>query len=216
MISGIFGLPASGKSIFSAYVAHLAVLHKPIPVKGHFDSYYKVYTNFPCSGCYKLNFDDLGNRLFSDCLIIIDEIQLFADSRNYKNFSSELSNFLSLHRKFHVDIIYCSQSYDTMDKRIRSLTDTLYYIDRWLFGLIRIRPIKAYFRVLGTIQEGYEMGSNKDALFYIPSRLYGYVDTDALLKNMPSVLPDSDYWDSLISYDFPVYAQPYSKKTVTL
>lgn len=217
MISGVFGLPGVGKSIFCAYMANLAISKKPIPIKGHFSSYNKVYTNFPCAGCYRLDFENLGRVLLHDCLIIVDEIQLFADSRNFRSFPQELSDWFSLHRKFHVDFVYCSQSYDTMDRRIRSLTDTLYMIDRWLF-FVRVRPILQYMRIeKGSISEGYELEKNTKSMLYFPRKLYGYVDTDALVRALPLALDTSEFWDNVISYDFPSLWKPKAneKKALT-
>lgn len=207
MINAVFGLPGVGKSIFSAYCAYCGVHGKKIPVPGHFTTYEHIMTNFHCDGCLKLDFDDLGEYMIKDSLIIIDEVQLFCDCRNYKNFSSSLRDFLCQHRKLGNDIIYCSQSYGDMDKKLRTLTDHLYYLDRY-FGLIRVRPIKAFFRVDGSICEGYEMGTNKDALFYFPRTLYGYVDTNEIIKGLDFPEKIFEYWDNIRVYDFPTFKMP--------
>lgn len=203
MISGVFGLPATGKSIFISYCAYCASHGLKVPISGHFDKYETVYTNFPCENCKKLDFDTIGENLYHDCLMIIDEVQLFADSRNYKNFASKVCDFLSIHRKLHIDILYASQTFDGMDKRIRSLTDTLYQIDRSFLGLITIRKIKPFMRFDGTAKEGYELAPLRDSLFYLPSKLYGYVDTDCLIKRFDFKDVYVEYWDELVSYDFP-------------
>ena len=88
--------------------------------------------------------------------MLIDEIQLFADSRNFKTFGDNLKYFFSMHRHDKIDIVYASQSFDNVDKRIRSLTDRLYYVDIWLFNTVRVRQIQSYFDVShGSINEGY-------------------------------------------------------------
>ena len=77
--------------------------------------------------------------------MLCDEIQLFADSRNFKNFGDNLKFWFSVHRKLGVDFIYATQSFDSVDKRIRSLTDRIYYVDKWSFNMIRCREIVTYF-----------------------------------------------------------------------
>ena len=132
MISAIFGLPGSGKSLCLSYIAWRAVNCKSINFHGfHLSTakYARVYTNFPFEGAYKLDFESLGKAEYSNCLMLIDEIQLFADSRNFKTFGDNLKYFFSMHRHDKIDIVYASQSFDNVDKRIRSLTDRLYYID---------------------------------------------------------------------------------------
>lgn len=94
MVQGVFGLPGSGKS---TYLAKLA--------KKSFKKYDRVYSNFYIRGCYQLDFDTLGLVDYSDCLILIDEISLFCDCRNWKNFSSDMVYFWTNHRHYGVDIV---------------------------------------------------------------------------------------------------------------
>lgn len=146
MIQGVFGLPGSGKSTY------LAKLAKKYQKKG-----VKVYSNFYIKGCYQLDFDDLGLHEYSDCVILIDEISLFCDCRNWKNFSKELVYFFTNHRHYGVSLVYCSQSYADCDKKIRNLTDSLYYIRSGLFGFSLVRQIDKVFNVDSDITEGYRL-----------------------------------------------------------
>ena len=101
MISGIIGLPGSGKSTLLSYIAFRAVHGKSINFKGFRVQNFKykyIYTNFPCIGAYKLDFDLLGKADYNNCLMLCDEIQLLADCRNYKDFSEEFKEFFSMHR----------------------------------------------------------------------------------------------------------------------
>lgn len=187
MISLIMGLPGSGKSLLLSYIAFRAVSGKKINFRGFdissFKSYDKIYTNFPCDGCYKLDFERLGYDNYHDCLMLIDEVQLFADSRNFKNFGDNLKYFFSLHRKFRIDIVICSQSHSAVDARLRSLTHKLYYIDS-MGKFIRVREIKCFFDVHGTIQEGYEYASGFNTKYFYAPRLYKYNDTYCLIKEI--------------------------------
>lgn len=154
MVQGVFGLPGSGKSTYLAKVAKKAIK------RGE-----KVYSNFYIKGCYQLDFDDLGIHDYSDCLILIDEISLFCDCRNWKNFSKEMVYFWTNHRHYGVDIIYCSQSYADCDKKIRNLTDSLYYIKSGMFGLSVVRYINKVFNVDSDITEGYQLSGLPKLVF---------------------------------------------------
>lgn len=162
-IYGVFGLPRAGKSTFLTACADRALSGKSLSIGhfcwktpiGEFSPYERVYTNFDCKGCYKLDFDKLGIEDFSNCLILIDEIMLLCDSRDYKNFPVRLRNFLALHGHSRVDILYCSQGYADTDKRFRNLTDKIFYIQkRGSFTLVS--PIEKSWRIDQDIQEGIQ------------------------------------------------------------
>ena len=126
MVSGIFGLPGSGKSLLLGLIADRACKGKSINYKslhiGKCRTYETVYTNFPFKGACKLDFERLGHDNYRNCLILIDEIMMLADSRNFKNFGDNLKFFFSMHRHFDIDLVYASQCYDDVDKKIRGIT----------------------------------------------------------------------------------------------
>lgn len=119
MITGYFGLPGSGKSTFLAMIAYKALK------KGHV-----VFVNedFPITGCYLYNFSDLGKYELRDGLILMDEISLDADNRDFKTFSKRSKEFFALHRHFGLDVVWATQTFDGADKKIKNLTQQLYYI----------------------------------------------------------------------------------------
>ena len=199
MISGIIGLPSSGKSLVLSYIAYRAIKGKSINFHGfnctHFDKQYqRVYTNFPFQGAYQLDFDILGYADYNNCLILVDELQMFADSRNFKNFGDNLKFFFSQHRKFKVDFLYATQSPDTVDKRIRSLTDKLYYIDRTIFNLIRIREIQTFFDIHNNLTLSYEFSSGLNSRYFYAPRLYKYNDTYGLIHSLVDRPAPSVQW----------------------
>lgn len=205
MITGVFGLPGSGKSLFLGYLAYRALRGQSVSFRGnyftHFDKYSHVYTNFPFKGARKLDFELLGIADYKNCLILVDEVQLFADSRNFKSFGDNLKFFFSLHRKFGIDFIYATQSYDMCDKRIRSLTDKLYYIDDSAFNYMRLRQIECYFEVEnGRINEGYRYGRPIYNLYFRRSKLYDLIDTNCVLASSVSRSAPSEVWADLIYY----------------
>ena len=68
-------------------------------------------------------------------ILLIDEISLICDSRDWKNFNSDLRYFFTNHGHYNVDIYYCSQWFTDTDIKIRRMTEQLYYIERKGFGL---------------------------------------------------------------------------------
>lgn len=146
MITCIFGLPGSGKSTLLAKIARQN-LRRGV----------KVYSNFYIKGCYTLDFDRLGVDDYSDCVMLIDEISLFCDSRDWKKFSAAAKYFFTNHRHFNVRIYVCSQSYLDMDSKIRNITDELYHITEGFCGLSRVRPVRKVLTVdNGKVSEYYE------------------------------------------------------------
>lgn len=187
MISGVFGLPGSGKSLFLGLIANMAVNGKCINRHGlslgDVLHYKYIYTNFNCCGCYRLDYDKLGVYNYHDCLILIDEIMLLSDSRNYKSFSDTLNRFYSEHRKSDCDLIYASQSYDDVDKRIRNRTQQLYYIRSAPFGLSRVSRIDYYFDVShGKINEGYQYAPITTDYFFFRHKYYDLIDTKEIIN----------------------------------
>ena len=113
MITGIFGLPGSGKSTF------LAQLAKRYQKMG-----YRVFINedFPVDGCYLYSWSDVGKFDMSNSVVLIDEVSLYADNRDFKQFHKALKQFFILHRHYHIDIVWCTQQFDGVDRKIRELT----------------------------------------------------------------------------------------------
>lgn len=182
MIIGVFGLPRTGKTTYLCSLAQKSIK------KG-----IKVYTNFYCKGCYTLDFDSLGLYDYSDCLILIDEISLFCDSRSWKTYAGHTKYFMALHGHYGVKLVYCSQSYDDCDKKIRNLTDSLYQITDWHFGISRVRSIDKRFIIEdGKIQEYYEVCGLGQ--FLLRKKWYKYFDSFER-KSLP---PNKEKkWDSL-------------------
>lgn len=191
MVSGVFGLPGSGKTLYLSYLAKRAVNGKSLIFRNQFlgtqRKYDAVYTSFPFAGAYKLDYETLGKVKYEKCLFLIDEIMMFSDSRNFKSFTSELKFFFSQHRHFQIDIVYASQSYDDTDKKIRNVTDHLYYVQRSVFlGCSVVKPIRAFFRIeQGQIMQGYEFADKLQYYWFKRSSLFENVDT-----NFSVALPD--------------------------
>ena len=211
MITGVFGLPRAGKSTFLAYVAHCALHGKicsvgfglwktDITERKHYE---RIYCNFPIAGTYQLNFDDLGKYDFTNSLILIDEIMLLCDSRNWKTFSDELKMFIALHGHFNITIVWCSQRYNDCDVKIRALTQQFLLIEKH-GEYTKITPLCQYIRTeQGTITEGYEPAAPLGCKRLRRSRYYWLFDSyahgefepaPAVLWECPGAVPPPSLW----------------------
>ena len=126
MITCFFGLPGCGKSTMLAKIARKELKK----IKKGKSGYKRVLSNYYIDGCYKVDYEDLQKYDLSYSLILLDEITLDVDSRNFKSFNQQLKEFFILHRHEHIDIVYCSQQYDGVDKKVRDLTHELFYMKK--------------------------------------------------------------------------------------
>lgn len=180
MISIIYADIGTGKSCLLSYLAARAVQGKSINFKGlefgREKNYQYVYTNFPAYGCYRLDYDTIGENDTSWSLLLLDEAQLEADSRNYKNFSDSKKMFFSLHRHLHCDIVVTTQEASMVDKRIRDLAVKQYELTDAPFNLMRIRQL---FKNRNPKTQECEFGYG--GFFYTKHiyrpRLYKYTDS---------------------------------------
>lgn len=142
MIVGYFGLPGSGKTTFLTRIAQKELRRI---AKGK-SKYERVYTNFYCQGCYKIDFKNLGVYKLENALVLLDEITLDADSRDFKTFQHHTKEFFLLHRHYNCDVIYFTQQWNNVDKKIRDVTSDLFYVTKAFAnvkGLI-FRPFQCF------------------------------------------------------------------------
>ena len=177
---GVFGLPGAGKSTFLAKCARRALAGKT-PFAG-LPTVKAVYSTFPVKGCYKLDFDDLGVLDIRDSLIIIDEISLLADARDFKTFDKTLKSFFALHRHYGCCIIWCSQYATDCDKRIRNITDRFYLMEKAPLFLKRwftvVKPIARFMGVAdGEIADKYELAPLPMWSWCFRPRYYRFFDS---------------------------------------
>lgn len=205
MISGIFGLTGAGKSTVLAWcvdrVRRGRSLSVGLGLAGgvslqdlHSRDYERIYSNFPMLGCYPLEWDRLGVYEYSNCLILIDEIMMLCDSRAWKTYPENIKYFMSHHRKYYTDIIWCSQSYTDTDIRIRNLTGQFLHIRR-AGRFTEIVPIHHLQDVSGgSINDFYELGGFASRRFINRSRYYGIFDSFSR-KQLEPLPDDLCLWD---------------------
>lgn len=179
MICGFFGLPGCGKSTFLAKFAR-KYLKRGYPVYVHEDS--------PVDGCFLFKWSDLGAFDMSGSIILIDEISLHADNRDYAKLSQQVKQFMILHRHYHCDIFWFTQQYDGVDRKIRELTTCLYYvraagllsyavrIDRFIHVEKEQKQIKVGYKISGLLRILFAWLNGSLKLCYRPL-YYKYFDS---------------------------------------
>lgn len=152
-VSLYFGLPGAGKTTIMAEHAKRALRRK--------SPYTNVYSNVKLNleGITYIENADLGKFLLKDGIVLIDEATLEFDSRDFKNFSKRLIEFFLLHRHYNLDIELYTQQWDGVDRKIRVITDRVYYIYK---GLLSGKFFSRYYRVpYGIIIPDPKQGSEK-------------------------------------------------------
>lgn len=198
MISGYFGVPGCGKT---------TLLTKMGIDKKNKKRYKDIYTiNFECSGCKYITFDDLGKYKIKDSLILIDEITMSADNREFKTFPKEIRDFFILHRHLGCDIIYATQNFENVDKKIRDLTYDLWYMSKsvvpFLSSFTTAKRIYRNININENTSEltlGYRFGNFLESLFVSNFKIvyrkkyYRFFDTwdELSIKDRP-IIPDID------------------------
>ena len=128
---GYFGVPGCGKS--TNLVAIFRKEYKRL--KKRYKYFYSV--NIDIKGCKRITKHDFETYKFHDALILWDEITLDYDNRNFKDFTPQAKESFTLHRHFGIDIIYATQNYENVDKKIRDLTLELWYMEKSVVPLLR-------------------------------------------------------------------------------
>lgn len=138
MITLFFGLPGCGKTTMLVQQAIIGL-----------KKYSHVYSNVPLKleGVIWIDNECVGKYDFGDnSLILIDEASDFADSRQHRNMQQSLVSYMNQHRHYKVDIMFFNQGWDSLDIKIRRITNKVYYIYKspilnFLFGVSSYYPV---------------------------------------------------------------------------
>ena len=169
-VSLFFGLPGAGKTTILAAKAKQAVRSKRYKYV-----YSNVYLTIP--GVTFIDNECIGKYDLSDCLLLIDEATLFADSRSYKEFSKDKMQYFLLHRHYNADIILFTQQWDGVDRKIRVITDRVYYIYK---GFFLGKWFSSYYRIpYGIIIPDHHKKNSGDKLGEI---VQGYCKPGLLIR----------------------------------
>lgn len=142
----VFGKKGSGKS---SYLCKLAKQYKR---KG-----YNVYTNMlDCTIDFArlIDAEDLGDFVPEEkSVILLDEVGMLYDNRNYKNFKPAVRDFYKLQRHYKCVVYLASQSFD-IDKKLRDLCDEMYLVQNIGQVYSLIRPISKKITLTEATAEG--------------------------------------------------------------
>lgn len=148
MIKGYFGVPGVGKT--TTLVKEYRKNRK---------KYKNIYSvNVDIKGCKRITKEDFRKYQFEDSLILWDEITLDYDNRDFKNFTKEDKESWLLHRHMGVDIIYCTQNYENVDKKIKDITLELWYMSK------SVVPILSEFTTCKKIYRTININENTSEL----------------------------------------------------
>lgn len=115
----IFGPPGCGKTTLAVKYAQQALKNGR-----------KVYTNFPCKDCLRLETDKIGLNQYRNALCIVDEAGIDFNNRDFKKFPKHTMEYAKLHRHYGTDFIFLSQGWDDCDKKLRTLCSQYYYLGK--------------------------------------------------------------------------------------
>lgn len=191
MIKAYFGVPGCGKSTI--------LVREYKKNKRRYDHIYSI--NIQIKGVDMITKEDLEKYKFKNTLILWDEITMDADNREFKTFSKSLRDFFILHRHFGCDIIYATQNFENVDKKVRDLTSELWYMSKSVVPLFKhFTSAKRIYRAININEHtseltlGYRFCNFIEGLFVSNFRIvfrpryYRYFDTHDELSLKDRVL----------------------------
>ncbi len=111
----VFGKKGSGKTTFLTKIAIQAVK------KGK-----AVYSTVYVPGAVLFDVQEIGTRTFPpESVVLIDEVGMIWDNRNFKNFRTDVRDYFKLQRQYRNTVYLFSQTFD-VDVKLRNLTDAMY------------------------------------------------------------------------------------------
>lgn len=172
--------------------------------------YTNVYCNVPINvpGVIYVNNSEIGFKQIENGLLLIDEASLFADSRDFKNFQKEQVKFFLLHRHYGLTIELYTQQWDAIDRKIRTITDKVYYVWKPKFT-----PwISKYYRIpYGIIIPDPKKDKSSEKLGEI---VQGYSKPNFLVRLFAHRLHRRKYYKYFDSWAAPALPELDSKKTL--
>lgn len=102
----------------------------------------KVYCNTEIPGTWLIDAADIGFYKFDEnSVIMIDEVSLIWDNRNFKSFKPEVAKFFRLQRHHKLTVYMFSQTFD-VDLKIRNLCDKMYMLQNFAGWLSYCKEIR--------------------------------------------------------------------------
>lgn len=145
----IFGKKGSGKT---TTLTKLALQHQK---RG-----WKVYSTIDIPGCYIFDVGEIGYKTFPEnSCILIDEVGMIWDNRDFKNFKPEVRDFFKFQRQYKLKVYLFSQTFD-IDLKLRNLTDEMYL----LTNVLRVFSVQRRILKKITISNASSNGSSVSTL----------------------------------------------------
>lgn len=203
MIARYFGLPGCGKTTTLTMLALDAVRsgkYKNVYANVHLKIEGVTYVPFDCFGKYELR----------EGIYFVDEATINAGDRDWKGFGKDKIKYLMEHRHHFLDVVFFSQEADGMDKKIRAITDRVYYVYKtfwtghWVSKAVRV-PYKVCWP-----------NGNNDGGENAGRILMGYVKPPFLNRLFANIIWRSKYYEFFDSWecerlpDLPDTYKPYS------
>jgi predicted AAA+ superfamily ATPase len=188
----LFGKKGSGKS---TYLCKLATKY--------LRKNWLVYTNMHdmmIDGVRWFEIEHLGDYVpEKNSLLLLDEVGMIWDSRDFKKFRPEVRDFFKLQRHYNVIVYMASQTFD-VDKKIRDLTDGMYlHINK--------------FRVFSVGKRITRRVTLTESTSEAESRISENLSFTSFLNWTYTYIPKwVKYFDSYVTPDLPKL--PYVKRTV--
>ena len=127
----VFGKKGSGKTTFLTKTAVNAMR------KGK-----AVYSTVEVPGAVLFDVQNIGLYTFPpESVVLIDEVGMIWDNRNYKNFRTDVRDYFKLQRQYRNTVYLFSQTFD-VDVKLRNLTDAMYLCKCHMGFLSIARKIK--------------------------------------------------------------------------
>lgn len=111
----IFGKKGSGKSTLMVRMAY-----------EYLTLGWTVFCTERLDGCIHIDYKDIGyKQIPPHSLLLVDEVGMIWDNRNFKDFKTEVRDWFKLQRHYKVKVVLFSQTFD-IDKKLRDLTDDMF------------------------------------------------------------------------------------------
>lgn len=111
----VFGKKGSGKSTLMVRMAY-----------EYLSKGWTVFCTEKLDGCVLIDYNDIGFKQIPPySLLLVDEVGMIWDNRNYKSFKPEVRDWFKLQRHYKVKVVLFSQTFD-IDKKLRDLTDEMF------------------------------------------------------------------------------------------
>lgn len=111
-------------------------------------------------------------------LLLIDEVGMIWDNRNFKNFRPEVRDWFKLQRHYHTKVVMFSQTFD-VDKKLRDLTDSM-YLQRNFARVFTIgKKIKKFISINNNGDDGGKLDEYFDfepaIFFFLGTRTFTFI-----------------------------------------